>query len=312
MPESKSNLFASIVSYISGLSNISVSYDNTYRTTYEDRFDRPEFLYQLGLPHILEESGDDQEIILKTITDDYSTSANFPIIRNLSSSLGYSREIIKTYSNNSSMKISTTFPNVSVTLTEFEKLIRAGKILTSSRLTSSFVYSTVLDGEMDFNKADREQIRINLTPLISWHGNWVHNVTSSFSLNYSDQRSTTFRSNYDETRQTITQSMNGNLSWSFSNPKGVRILFFKRTSMKNEFTTDVSFNMEQTKTTSQGQGDEIEEVNKESYGVTPGASYKFNKSITAGLTSEFEKTNDKKRKTTSSMFRLSIWVEILF
>ncbi len=106
--------------------------------------------------------------------------------------------------------------------------------------------------------------------------------------------------------------MNGNLSWSFSNPKGVRILFFKRTNMKNEFTTDMSFNIEKTKTTSQGQEEEIEEVNKESYSVTPGASYKFNKSITAGLTSEYERTNDKKRETKSSMFRLSIWIEIIF
>ncbi len=309
MPERKSNLFASIVSYISGLSNISVSYNNTYRTTYEDRFDRPEFLYQLGLPHIL---NDNEDIILKTISDDYSTSVSFPIIRNLTTNFGFSREIIKTHSNNSGMKISTTFPNVSVTLTEFEKLIHASKILTSSRLTSSFVYSTILDGEIDFIEADREQIRINLTPLISWHGNWVHNVTSSFSLNYSDQKSVTPRSNYDDIRKTITQSMNGNLSWSFSNPKGVRILFFKRTNMKNEFTTDMSFNMEKTKTTSQGQEEEIEEVNKESYSVTPGASYKFNKSITAGLTSEYERTNDKKRETKSSMFRLSIWIEIIF
>ncbi|MCK5762173.1 MAG: hypothetical protein KAH16_04675, partial [Candidatus Izimaplasma sp.] len=309
MPDRKSNPIASIISYISGLSNISVSYDNTYRTTYEDRFDRPEFLYQLGLPHILD---DDEEIILKTITDTYSTSVSFPIIRNLSTNIGYSKEIEKTHSNNSGMRISTIFPNVSITLTEFEKLIHASKILTSSRLTSSYVYSEVLDGDIDFVKEDREQKRINLTPLISWHGNWVHNVTSSFSLNYSDQENTTPRSSYDEKRQTITQSMNGNLSWSFSNPKGVRILFFKRTNMKNEFTTDVSFNMENTKTISQGQGEEIIEVNKESYGIIPGASYKFNKSITAGLTSEYEKTNDKKRKTTSSMFRLSIWIEILF
>jgi hypothetical protein len=309
MPERKSNLFASIVSYISGLSNISVSYDNTYRTTYEDRFDRPEFLYQLGLPHILNE---DEEIILKTVTDNYSTSVSFPIIRNLSTSFGYSKKIIKTISNNSSLKITTTFPNVSVTLTEFEKLIHASKILTSSRLTSSYVYSEVLDGDIDFIDPNTEQKTINLTPLISWNGNWVHNVTSSFSFNYSDQESITPRDSYDEKHQTITQSMNGNLSWSFSNPKGVRILFFKRTNMKNEFTTDVNFNMAKTKTTSQGQGDENDEVNTESYKIIPGASYKFNKSITAGLTSEYELTKNIKRETKLSTFRISIWIEILF
>ncbi|MDA3814403.1 MAG: cell surface protein SprA [Candidatus Cloacimonetes bacterium] len=312
IPERKSNLLASIVSYISGLSNISVSYSNIYRTTYDDRFDRPDFLYQLGLPHILDEEGDDKEIILKTITDNYSTSASFPIIRNLSSNFGYSRDITTTLSNISKLKITTTFPNVSVTLTEFEKLIHAEKILTSSRLTSSYVYSEMLDGDIGFTQADTEQNRINLTPLISWHGNWIHNITSSFSLNYSDLKNISHRVNYDDIRHTTSQSMNGNLSWSFSNPKGIRILFFKRTNMKNEITTDVNFNMTMDKTTSKGQEKEITEIEKTSYSITPGASYKFSKSITAGLTSEYEWTEDKKRKTSSSMFRLSIWIEIIF
>ena len=312
IPEKKSNPIASIVSYLSGLSNISLSYDNTYRTTYEERFYRPNFLYQLGLPHILDEEGDDKDILLKTITDKYSTSASFPIIRNLTTSIGYSREITKTYSSNSNMKISTTFPNVSVTLTEFEKLIHASKILTSSRLASGYVYSEMLNGDIDFVDADSEQKRINLAPLISWNGNWVHNITSSFSFNYSDQQNITHRVNYDDIRSTISKSMNASFSWSFSNPKGVKILFFKRTNMKNEFTTDISFNMARDKTIRKGLENTQTELNKESYKITPGASYKFSKSITAGLTSEYNMNEDLKRKTTSSTFRLSIWVEIIF
>ncbi len=312
MPESKSNLMASIVSYISGLSNISVSYSNIYRTTYEDRFERPEFLYQIGLPHILKEEGTDKEIILKSVMDEYSTSASFPIIRNLTTNFGYSKKIIRTFSNNSSEKRSTTFPNVSITLTEFEKLIRATKILTSSRLTSSYVYLEELNGDIDFIEEDSNQQRINLTPLISWHGNWIFDITSSFSLNYSDQKSVTHRTNYDDIRQTISKSMNGNLSWSFSNPRGIKILFFKRTSMKNEITTDLNFSMEMTRTTRQGLDSKVTEMDKTSYSVTPGASYKFNKSITAGLTSEYDWSEDIKRETESSMFRLSIWIEIIF
>ena len=311
-PERKGNLLALVVRYFSGLSNLNVTYNNSYRTTYEDRFERPDFLYQLGLPHILDEEGDDKEIILKTVTDKYSTSASFPIIRSLTTNLGYSREITKTYSNTNKLKITTTFPNVSITLTEFEKLIRADNILTSSRLTSSYVYSEVLNGDIDFIQPDTEQNRINFAPLISWHGNWIHNITSSLSINYSDFKDISHRINYDDIRHTVNQSLNGNLTWSFSNPKGIRILFFKRTNMKNEFTTDVNFRMSTEKTTRKGQEDEIDEIDKTSFAVTPGASYKFSRSITAGLTSEYEQTEDKKRKTSSSMFRLSIWIEILF
>ncbi|MCF7859347.1 MAG: cell surface protein SprA [Candidatus Cloacimonetes bacterium] len=308
----KTNVISSVISYLGGLSNIGVTYNNNYRTAYDDRLQRPELLYQLGFPHILVETGDDKDILLKVISNKYSTSASFPIIKTLTTNFGYSKENIKSYTNISSEKISTTFPNVSVTLTEFEKIIHAANFLTSSRITSSYVYSEQLNGDIGFTTPDTEQKRISLTPLFSWNGNWIHNITSSFSLNYTDQQNITHRVNYDDIRHSVTKSLNSNLSWSFSNPKGIKILFFKRTNLKNEFTTNVNFNLEEIKTTRKGAEDIIKEVDKISYRITPGASYDFSRSITAGLTSEYEWSNDKKRDSSSSMFRLSIWIEIIF
>ncbi|MBL7149020.1 MAG: cell surface protein SprA [Candidatus Cloacimonetes bacterium] len=310
VPKRKKNILASIVGYISRIENIRVSYNNTYKTTYDDRKERPDFLYQLGLPHILDETGDDKEILSKNINDKISTSVGFPILNNLSTNYGYSMEIKRSFGNYSNESVTTTFPNISVVLSEFEKLIKVEKILTSSRLTSSYVYSITEDGDLDFTSPDRENIRINFNPLLSWHGNWVHNITSSLSTNYSDSK-TINHYNYSET-QTITQSLAAHLEWSFSAAKGLKILFFKRTKLKNELTTQLNFNLEKTLATISGRETFEKTTDKIRYTISPGASYKFSKNIYGGLTSNYEWSDDRKRKQQTSTFSLSIWIEIMF
>ncbi|MCD4796672.1 MAG: hypothetical protein K8R49_05825 [Candidatus Cloacimonetes bacterium] len=308
----RSNIFASIVGYISRIENIKVNYDNTYKTTYDERGKRPEFLYQLGLPHILDEEGDDKEILSKTINDKYSTSFGFPVLNFLRTTFGYSKDIRTTYGDYSNIQITTTFPNVSLTLSELEKLIGIEKLLTSSRLSSSYVFSETVDGEIDFIDPDSEQKRMTMSPLISWNGNWKNNITSSISVNYSDTKNITHHNTYDITTQSTVQSLTGSLSWTFASAKGLKILFFKRTRLKNELTTDIGFNMEKSYSTRKGETEKNTEINKFNYSITPGASYKFNRNISAGLSSKYENNHDKKRGTKVRTFTLSIWIDILF
>ena len=82
--------------------------------------------------------------------------------------------------------------------------------------------------------------------------------------------------------------------------------------MKNELTTDLNFAFEKTYNTTQGQGELVEDVDRIKYSVQPGASYKFNRSISAGLTSNYEWNDDAKREKTIETFTMGIWVEILF
>ena len=310
VPKRKKNILASIVGYISRIENITINYDNTYKTTYDDRKERPDFLYQLGLPHILNETGDNKEILSKNINDKISTSVGFPILNNLNTTYGYSMEIKRSFGNYSNMSVRTTFPNISVVLSEFEKLIKVENILTSSRLTSSYVYSITEDGDLDFTSPDRENININFNPLLSWHGNWVHNITSSLSVNYSDSKTITHYTS--SVNRSITQSMAAHLEWSFSAAKGLKILFFQRTKLKNELTTQLNFNLEKTRATIKGRETFEETTNKIRYTISPGASYKFSKNIYGGLTSNYEWSDDHKRDQQISTFSLSIWIEIMF
>jgi len=314
-PIESSNIFGSIVGYIARIENIRVTYDNNYRTSYEERLDRPKFLYQLGLPHILQEDGVDKEIDMKTITDKISTSFGFPIFNNLSTNWGYSTEHKRTYSFNNNSQITTNFPNISITLSEFEKLIHFENILTSSRLTSSFVQSISETGEIGFgDDPDTKQVRLGFTPLLSWFGNWKGNITSNINLNHSITKNERNLSGGASSGSNSTvSSITGSFSWSYAAAKGLKILFFKRTRMKNELSTDLSFSVERTyniSTNSTGDVDEVE--NKIHYTVTPVVSYQFSKNISGGLTSNYEYTDNMKQRTKLRTFRLGIFVEILF
>ena len=207
------------------------------------------------------------------------------------------------------MQVATTFPNISVTLTDFEKLIKAGNFLTSSRLTSSYVYTENLSGKLDFKTPDSEVLRMNFAPLISWYGNWVHNITSNISINHSDSKNIDNRT--DRVTRSQTQSINGRLSWTFAAARGLKILFFKRTRLTNEFTTDLNFTVEKTYNTEKGQDFNVTD-DRLKYTITPGASYEFNKNIHGGLTSNYEWSHDRKRNRKVKTFRLGIWIEIMF
>ncbi|OPX29664.1 MAG: hypothetical protein B1H06_01140 [Candidatus Cloacimonas sp. 4484_143] len=157
-------------------------------------------------------------------------------------------------------------------------------------------------------------MRLGFTPLLSWFGNWKGNITSNINLNHSITKNERNLSGGASSGSNSTvSSITGSFSWSYAAAKGLKILFFKRTRMKNELSTDLSFSVERTyniSTNSTGDVDEVE--NKIHYTVTPVVSYQFSKNISGGLTSNYEYTDNMKQRTKLRTFRLGIFVEILF
>jgi len=318
------NIFKTSLKLISRLDNISFNYNNDYGTTYEKREDRPEFLYQLGFPHILHEDfvhPDSSDIRMKEVGYSYDISSGYPILNNLTTTFKYSKDLSKRYASASNMTITTVFPNVTVTLTEFEKIIKASSILTSSRLSSNYVYTHKLSGVIDWDDPTSEDKSYTMQPLLSWNGNWIHDIVSSISLGYSNSEKTTFYAQYNSVNKSITQSISTNISWSFSAAKGIKIPFLKKKfKINNKLTADMRVNLERTYSTTEqiwlesgaGENTKNTNTNKVHLTLSPGASYEFSKNINGGLTSSYDRTNDKKADSTISIFSLSLWVEITF
>ena len=267
-------------------------------------------MYQLGAPHIL----NNEELKKKDNNDSYSVSSGFPILNNLKTDFSYAKDIKRQLAAINKMTTTTVFPNVSVTLSEFEKIINIEKILTSSRLTSSFSISKKQVKDLSQNRLQSEELKLNLQPLLSWTGNWIHNISSTVNVSYSNSMTTTFYEGYKNKNYSLNGTVSGNVTWSFSSPSGIKLPFIKRRfRIKNETTAHLNFNLKKDIIGSDNDKEgKIEQKNATTISFSPGIDYKFSKNITGGLNSDYDYTHDNKGNLTISTLNFSVWAEIKF
>jgi hypothetical protein len=321
-PKPKINLIKAVVKYIGGLENVSINLDNNYSTDYDDLEERPPFEYQLGFPKILLEK-DTQDSLGNTISKEItmrqdgnkiSVSTGFPILKNLSSSFSYDWQIVQKYTSSSTQTITQNFPNVRLTLSDFQNLIGISSILKSSSITSSYALSNKQSGVVDWVTPNTEEISMNFSPLLSWQGNWEKNITSRFNLNHSESESIQYQEQGNTYRNSTNQSASADLSWSFTAEKGIKIPFRKtRFFIKNEATLSLNVTYSRNWGTKTGFDNVTQkEEDQMNFSFRPQVSYKFSKNITAGLTSEYKINNNNKTNNELTTFSLSTWVEIIF
>jgi len=307
------NVFGKIIEFLTRFENFTFDYNNSYSTRYDTREERPEFVYQLGVPGVLT----DEELDLQKFGDGISVNTGVMILSNLSADFSYSLDIDKRYgaqATSGTLDRTTNFPDITLTLTDFEKIIKAENLLTSSRITSSYRVTKVYKENLITNQIQSDNTTLNMQPLASWTGNWINNVTSNLSFNYRTSENITYSSETaSSTRNETTYSISGNVSWSFTAARGLKIPFLKKKlALRNELTTDVGFNYEKiynTKSSVTGTDVEKEKIN---YSISPGASYKFSQNINAGLDINYNYSHDKLTNFIITNFTLGLWIEIIF
>ena len=309
-------LWARVLSYIARLENITLSYDNTYGSRYSRWDERPPFPYQLGLPGYIDDES--EELDMKNQRDAYTIATGYPILSNLTTTWNYSLTIDRRYSTASQKEVTTVFPNVRLTLTGFERIIRGERYLTSSRLSSNYTYTERVRGTIEWDKPnwDKPTARTethSFSPLISWHANWINNITSSLSFNFSQSETTTHRETFDAIQKTQNSALNANLAYSFRSPQGIKLPFFsQRMPITNELTAELGGSWERSKSSNKGMQDTIVDRNTERYTVTPQLTYNFSRNIKGGMLSSYEISHDKRTDDSLRTFTLSIWIEVLF
>jgi outer membrane scaffolding protein for murein synthesis (MipA/OmpV family) len=201
-------------------------------------------------------------------------------------------------------------------LNEVEKMIHAEKVLTSSRLSGSYSVTRIEEGDIDFKDPKSEQLRLNLSPLLSWNGNWANNITTTVSTSYMDNERITNNTSGNITVKNTTWSASTNVSYTFTAEKGIKMPFTTRKiKFNNELTADLGLSYEDSYSTTDNSADDKKatvDVDKVRFTISPSANYKFSKNITGGLTCSYDKTIDDKRGDTLSTFQLSFFVEVLF
>jgi len=64
---------------------------------------------------------------------------------------------------------------------------------------------------------------MSFSPILSWQGNWVQDITSRINLNYSESKTIQFQDQGNIINNSTNQSATADLSWSFSAEKGLKI-----------------------------------------------------------------------------------------
>ena len=289
--------------------NIQLNYRNVYNTKAKPMDKKASFLYQIGIEDLA-----DTLIGSKVIEDKYNASGSVDILnwKYLTSSLSADYEFRKTNNKgNVSKNITTTFPSLSLSLTEFEKLIHMTKVLNSSRLNSTYVRRITKTGSGDWEEPSKITTETSFQPLLSWNGNWIKNITTSLSANYGITKQD------EKERQSVTtatdKTIQGNIKYSFSAPTGIKIPLLRSVSFKNELTLSIdgsySLKDQYTETPSTGK---VPERSSSDISFRTNASYIFSRGIDGGLTARYNLNSNKKDGKQTRTIEINIWVKFTF
>jgi len=299
--------------FLKTLGSTSVQYKNSIESRYETSIDSiPQYSYQFGLNdqtygNFKSDASSDQI--------DVSQSKNLKLdflLSGLSSNLKTNYQLKLSKNSGSKNKVITfTLPSVGLTYNGFDDLINS-KIFTSTSLQTKFSREISNRGEGYWDTPPKESESLQFYPLLSFNTDLFNKFPITISCNY------THKYEQDNSISNVKNRNNDlnfrtKFKYSFSSPKGIKILFFKRLKMRNELTTnlDISYNIntQETWTPSQGWGYEKDNTTLK---VEPRVQYNFSRDIDGGLTISYEVNDENKRNKKTTTTNVSLWVNFRF
>ncbi|MFA6909826.1 MAG: hypothetical protein WCQ59_01720 [Candidatus Cloacimonadaceae bacterium] len=296
-----------VVDYLSRIKNITASYQNGYAMSFSRKTDRPNFAFQLGVPHsmprdYMDAIGNDNTITL---------SSGIMFGRNLDSTINFAHSFNRRYSAASQQNKSTTFPDITLSLMNWEPWLGLSNYLQGARLNTGFQYTTRASGDIDWVKPKQEAKTISLSPLIGFTGNILNKLNTNLSFSMSETENITDMDTYNIVKTSNTVTMNGNLTYSFTAGRGFTIPFTgKKIHINNQLSSSMGITYDKTRDVTKGRDNSQVDRDTSRLSITPGASYQFDHNIRGGLSSSYEVNSDRKRDDGSQIFSLGIWVEV--
>jgi hypothetical protein len=166
----------------------------------------------------------------------------------------------------------------------------------------------------------RSETRSNeFSPLLSWTTTWKKRVSTTLSANYTFGTTTNFLDDSGVERS-ITHSTerggNLSLSYSFSAPQGIKLPFLKKLKFSSDLTLSWTLRFSQTyrwqeRLVGEQLSDSTDLQKDNSYGTSLAASYRFSRSVEAGLNTEYSQSRPLSKTWTETM-NLDLWVLFRF
>jgi hypothetical protein len=228
----------------------------------------------------------------------------------------------------------TTWPDLELTQGKVHNLFKSWA--TDSKLTASYRHRRDVSGEYvpyyelaNGDSVARESLGMygrsetddnEFSPLLSWNTTWKKRLSTTLSTSYTFGSVTSFL-NDSGTERSVTHSntrgINLSFSYAFSAPQGIRFPFLGKLKFSSDLSLTWSLNASQTHRYLQRwaggvQSDTTSELQRDnSFGTSLAASYRFSRSIEAGLTAGYNQSRGLSVITTESM-NLDLWVLFRF
>lgn len=224
---------------------------------------------------------------------------------------------------------STVWPSLDLGLGRVHMLF--SRLATDSRLNSAYRLRTAVTGELlpcSLPTGRAETLGIvgrvltrsaEFNPLLSWSTTWKKRINTTLSANYSKTNALSYLSEDTETRSqrnTVTRGASIQLSYTFSAPRGVMFLFLRRLRFSSDLSLTwnlrYSNTIRGTQTWERGRYRETPEQNDDAISTSLAASYRFSRSIEAGLNTGFSDTRNRRTQTGTQRTDIDFWVLFRF
>jgi hypothetical protein len=231
--------------------------------------------------------------------------------------------------SNKSLDRSTTWPDLDLTLGKVHNLFK--NLATDSKLTTSYrrqhdvsgdyvTYYELANGDSAAHDSLGMLHRIvtdlnEFSPLLSWNTTWKKRISTTLSANYTFGAATTFQDDSGAKRSVTKSNIRGvdlSFSYAFSAPQGLRFPLLGKLKFSSDLSLTWSLRVSQTHRWLQLADTTSELQRDNSFGTSVAASYRFSRSIEAGLTAGYNQSRGLSSVTTTESMDLDLWVLFRF
>jgi hypothetical protein len=313
------------------LEPLDVSYSFSRSSNLVAVYDVSPWNYRLGFTDIFTFKRDSERLPTSAVRDRDRTFrlSSGARVKELTTRVGFDWADGRTYNNavsSAAFDQSTTWPDIDLSLARVHALFK--KLATDSKLSCRFRRRATLAGELqrDSTGAERlgtfgrtENTSNEFSPLLSWQTTWKRRITTTLAANYSFSRNVSYLSDDGLLRSVAdgrNRSFDFNLSYAFAAPQGVKLPFLRRLRFSSDLTLTWTMRYSQasrvqTPWDAAGPGKSSDLQRDNSLGTTVAASYRFSRSIEAGLNTGYSRNRGLSPTTTEST-NLEVWVLFRF
>jgi cell surface protein SprA len=295
------------------------SYLKDKRLGVQGLLDRPRWEYMFGLSEHhnsrVKSTTSLGSLNQSVFTDTYDMDTGLQPGHGLDITTGYTLRKSTTRSSTAPIAAtSTTFPDVSVTLSGLEKLFIFKKFSSTVGLQSSYSKKTDESGQADTGEKYKRDTSKQWSPLAALNITLKNTVKVTLRYDLSRTISQNLKLVGQTNRDTygFENTLKLSLSYSFAAPKGMKLPLLKRVKFNSQLSMNLDITVKNTRSESISEGVKSIDAQKSNLIVEPRMNYQFSRSISGGIRARWDDSNDKIQNRKHHIRELGLTAEIRF